>query len=112
MCSTPKPKRNNQGKALESSTSILATMNSMQRQAFAKRANEVSERRLSQLNNKQSIKNTAYNSTQHRQLISHQNEIKEILDNNSKFLNYLDRRQRPTTSIHWGQLKLFLSICL
>jgi hypothetical protein len=39
----------------------------------------------------------------------YQNEIKEILDNDSKFLDYLDRRQRPTTSIHWGQLKLFLS---
>ena len=39
----------------------------------------------------------------------YQNEVKEILDNNSKFLDYLDRRQRPTTSIHWGQLKLFLS---
>ena len=39
----------------------------------------------------------------------YQNEIKEIIDNDSKFLDYLDRGQRPTTSIHWGQLKLFLS---
>lgn len=41
--------------------------------------------------------------------VYYQNEAKEILDNSSKFLDYLDRRQRPTTSIHWGQLKLFLS---
>ena len=39
----------------------------------------------------------------------YQNEIKEILDENSKYVKYLDRRQRPTTTIHWGQLKLFLS---
>jgi len=39
----------------------------------------------------------------------YQNEIKEILDENSKYVNFESRKQRPTTALHWGQLKLFLS---
>lgn len=29
--------------------------------------------------------------------------------NNVKFIKYMDRGQRPSTTLHWGQLKLFLS---
>lgn len=36
------------------------------------------------------------------------NIIEKILENN-KSIEYQSRSQRPTTTIHWGQLKLFLS---
>ncbi|VVU95493.1 Poly A polymerase regulatory subunit [seawater metagenome] len=39
----------------------------------------------------------------------YQKEIKEVLDKDSKSAKYQPRRQRPSTVIHWGQLKLFLS---
>ena len=39
----------------------------------------------------------------------YQENPKELLDENSKYVDYLDRGQRPTTTLHWGQLKLFLS---
>tara|TARA_B100001248_G_scaffold255762_1_gene235898 strand:+ start:48 stop:1151 length:1104 start_codon:yes stop_codon:yes gene_type:complete len=38
----------------------------------------------------------------------YQDSLNELFDKNNK-LDYLARRQRPTTTIHWGQLKLFLS---
>ena len=39
----------------------------------------------------------------------YQDEIQETLNDNSKMLPYLARKQRPSSVIHWGQLKLFLS---
>ena len=38
----------------------------------------------------------------------YQDNLNELFDKNNK-LDYLARRQRPKTTIHWGQLKLFLS---
>jgi len=43
MCNTPKSKHSSHWKALASSISILVTMNSRQRQAFAARANEAGQ---------------------------------------------------------------------
>jgi len=82
MCSTTKPKRSSQGKALASSTSILATMNSTQRQAFAERANEASDRRVSQLKAMHPRKQEPHNSTKASQLKrdslrTHQNRVKK-----------------------------------
>lgn len=39
----------------------------------------------------------------------HKNKIIEIIDNKSKKSKYQGRRQRPSTNLHHGQLKLFLS---
>ncbi len=82
MCSTPKPKRSCHGKTLSSSTSILATMNSTQRQAFAERANEASEHRLLQLSSTQKKDQKIHSSTKSShlkgdQLRSHQHKVKQ-----------------------------------
>jgi len=77
MCSTPKPKRSSQRKALTSSTSILAAMNSTQRQAFAERANEASERRASQLSYSKEMNQKIYSSTKHSQLRAHPHGVKK-----------------------------------
>jgi len=77
MCSTPKPKRSSQGKVLASSTSILAAMNSIQRQAFAERANEASERRASKLTFKQEMNQNIHSSTKRHQLKAYKNNAKD-----------------------------------
>ncbi len=82
MCSTPKLKRSNHGKTLASSTSILATINSTQRLAFAERANEASEHRLLQLSSTLEKDQKTHSSTKGRhlkreQLRSHQHKVKQ-----------------------------------
>jgi len=49
MCSTPKPKRTIKAKRANNRVSILAAMNSEQRQRFSQRANQASDRRIEKL---------------------------------------------------------------
>lgn len=87
MCSTPKPKRSSQGKALASSTSILASMNRAQRQTFSERANIASKRR------EEKVKITKFNDI-HFAKVSSALAHKKPIKNKMRTLGFIGFYQR------------------
>jgi len=80
MCSTAKPNRSNLGRTLASSTSILAALNSTQRQAFAERANKASKRRVSSRRAIKQKYQEAHSSARQPHSNSRQAELKKSWD--------------------------------